>query len=80
MTDHILTGVALMLGFVVTAPLIDVASKLAAQTLPVGQVTAARFPVQGALMVPVAAQAPLQVAVPAAPLAVQPAAAVPPQQ
>ncbi|TNC52101.1 DMT family transporter [Rubellimicrobium rubrum] len=44
-----------MLGFVVTAPLIDVASKLAAQTLPVGQVTAARFVVQGALMLPLAA-------------------------
>ena len=49
-TDRILRGVALMLGFCVTAPLIDVASKLAAQTIPVGQVTTARFVVQGALM------------------------------
>ncbi len=54
MADRTLTGVALMLGFVVTAPLIDVASKLAAQTLPVGEVTAARFLVQGALMLPLA--------------------------
>ncbi|TNC63558.1 DMT family transporter [Rubellimicrobium roseum] len=41
-----------MLGFVATAPLIDVASKLAAETVPVGQVTAARFVVQGLLMLP----------------------------
>jgi drug/metabolite transporter (DMT)-like permease len=37
----------------VTAPLIDVASKLAAQTVPVGQITTARFIVQGAIMLPV---------------------------
>ncbi len=55
MADRILAGVALMLGFVATAPLIDVASKLAAQTVPVGQVTAARFLVQGMLMLPLAA-------------------------
>lgn len=54
MGDRILLGVALMLGFVTTAPLIDVFAKLAAQTLPVGQVTAARFLVQGLLMLPVA--------------------------
>ncbi len=52
-TDRILLGVALMLGFCITAPLIDVASKLAAQTVPVGQVTTARFIVQAALMLPV---------------------------
>ncbi len=52
-SDRILLGVALMLGFCVTAPLIDVASKLAAQTLPVGQITTARFVVQAALMLPV---------------------------
>lgn len=50
--DRILLGVALMLGFCATAPLIDVASKLAAQTLPVGQITVARFAVQAALMTP----------------------------
>lgn len=52
MTDRVLAGVALMIGFCATAPLIDVASKLAARTLPVGEVTAARFVVQGALMLP----------------------------
>lgn len=39
-----------MLGFCLTAPLIDVASKLAAETLPVGQITTARFVVQAAIM------------------------------
>lgn len=50
--DRILPGIVLMLGFCVTAPLIDVASKLAAQSLPVGQITTARFVVQAALMLP----------------------------
>lgn len=52
LNDRVLLGVGLMLGFCLTAPLIDVASKLAVQTLPVGQVTAARFVVQGAIMLP----------------------------
>lgn len=43
-------GIALMLGFVSIAPVIDVFSKLAAQTLPVGQVTAARYVVQAAVL------------------------------
>ena len=50
--DRILPGVALMLGFCVFAPLIDVAAKLAAAQIPVGQITAARFLVQGLLMLP----------------------------
>ncbi len=50
--DNILTGVALMLGFCVTAPLLDVAAKLASTSVPVGQITAARFVVQCALMAP----------------------------
>lgn len=53
--DRILTGVALMIGFCIIAPLIDVASKLAAQAVPVGVVTLGRFLVQGALMLPVVA-------------------------
>ena len=53
-TDRILPGVALMLAFCMLAPLLDVSSKLAAATIPVGQITAARFVVQGALMLPVA--------------------------
>jgi len=52
-TDRILPGVALMIGFCVFAPLIDVASKLAAQAVPVGVVTFGRFLVQAALMLPV---------------------------
>lgn len=52
--DRILAGVALMLAFCVLAPLLDVSSKLAADTIPVGQITATRFLVQGALMLPVA--------------------------
>jgi drug/metabolite transporter (DMT)-like permease len=53
-TDRILPGIVLMLTFCVLAPLLDVASKLAAEGgIPVGQITAARFVVQGALMLPV---------------------------
>ena len=52
--DRILPGVALMLAFCVLAPLLDVAAKLATATVPVGQITTARFVVQGALMLPVA--------------------------
>ena len=51
--DRALTGIALMLAFCVLAPLLDTASKLATETIPVGQITAARFLVQGTLMVPV---------------------------
>jgi drug/metabolite transporter (DMT)-like permease len=51
-TDRILAGVVLMLGFCVTAPLLDVAAKLASDTVPVGQITTARFVVQCALMTP----------------------------
>jgi drug/metabolite transporter (DMT)-like permease len=51
-TDHILTGVALMLGFCLTAPLLDVAAKLASESVPVGQITTARFVVQCVLMAP----------------------------
>ncbi len=51
-TDRILAGVALMLGFCITAPMLDVAAKLASATVPVGQITAARFFVQCVLMAP----------------------------
>src|SRR6056297_425238 len=51
-TDRTLAGVALMLGFCVTAPLLDVAAKLASTSVPVGQITAARFLVQCGLMAP----------------------------
>jgi drug/metabolite transporter (DMT)-like permease len=52
--DRVLLGIALMLAFCVLAPLLDVAAKLAAEGgVPVGQITTARFIVQGALMLPV---------------------------
>ncbi|MFN4128644.1 MAG: DMT family transporter [Paracoccaceae bacterium] len=51
--DRILPGVVLMLAFCVLAPLLDVSAKLAAATVPVGQIVTARFVVQGALMLPV---------------------------
>lgn len=52
--DTTLQGILLMLAFCVLAPLLDVAAKLAAENgVPVGQVTAARFVVQTALMLPV---------------------------
>ncbi len=51
--DRILPGVALMLIFCAIAPMLDVAAKLAAATIPVGQITTARFLIQGALMLPV---------------------------
>jgi drug/metabolite transporter (DMT)-like permease len=41
-----------MLGFCVTAPLLDVAAKLASSSVPIGQITAARFVIQCALMAP----------------------------
>jgi len=41
-----------MLGFCLTAPLLDVAAKLAASSVPVGQITAARFILQTTFMAP----------------------------
>lgn len=51
--DRILPGIVLMLGFCLFAPLIDVSSKLAAATLPVGQITLGRYIVQLVLMLPI---------------------------
>lgn len=51
--DRILPGVTLMIGFCVFAPLIDVASKLAAAEVSVGVIALGRFVVQAALMLPV---------------------------
>ncbi|MFN3971175.1 MAG: DMT family transporter [Gemmobacter sp.] len=53
--DRILTGVGLMLAFCILAPLLDVSAKLASPDIPTGQIVAARFVVQGALMLPVMA-------------------------
>ncbi len=52
--DTTLRGILLMLLFCLIAPLLDVSAKLAAEGgIPVGQITGARFLVQGALMLPV---------------------------
>jgi drug/metabolite transporter (DMT)-like permease len=52
--DSTLTGILLMLLFCLIAPLLDVAAKLAAEGgIPVGQITTARFLVQGLIMLPV---------------------------
>lgn len=50
--DRTLFGVGLMLGFCLTAPLLDVAAKLASDSVPVGQITTARFVIQSILMAP----------------------------
>jgi drug/metabolite transporter (DMT)-like permease len=49
-TDRPLLGVLLMLGFCLLAPLLDVSAKLAADDIPVGQITFVRFLGQGVLM------------------------------
>lgn len=52
-TDRILPGVALMCVFCVLAPLLDVSAKLAGEAgVAVATIVAARFVVQGALMLP----------------------------
>ncbi|MEH6718442.1 MAG: DMT family transporter [Aurantimonas endophytica] len=51
--DRVLPGIGLMLVFCMVAPLIDVASKMAVQTVSAGTVTLARFMVQACLMAPI---------------------------
>jgi len=51
--DRVLPGVAMMIGFCAVAPLIDVAAKMAAQSVTVTQVTLLRMVVQSLLMLPV---------------------------
>jgi drug/metabolite transporter (DMT)-like permease len=52
--DRVPLATGLMLGFCVLAPAIDVFGKLASASIPVGQITAARYVVQAAVLVPVA--------------------------
>ncbi len=52
--NRTLFGMGLMLAFCVLAPLLDACAKLATETIPVGQITTARFVVQAALMIPIA--------------------------
>ncbi len=48
-----LNGILMMLGFAAFGPVIDVFAKLAAQSVPVGQVAASRFLVQTLLLLPI---------------------------
>ncbi len=50
-----LNGILMMFGFAAFGPVIDVFAKLAAAEIPVAQVSAARFLVQSALLLPLAA-------------------------
>ncbi|WP_417256151.1 DMT family transporter [Celeribacter halophilus] len=52
--DRPLLGMVMMMTYCAIAPIIDVFAKLAAEEHAVGQITAARFLVQGALLLPVA--------------------------
>ena len=58
------TGIALMCGFLVLGPFIEIFAKLAAPAIPVGQITAGRFAVQTAIMIPLAAAMGVLVRVP----------------
>lgn len=51
--DRVTLGITLMLGFCAVAPLLDVAAKLASPTIPVSQITTARFLLQGVIMLPI---------------------------
>lgn len=53
--DHLILGIALMMGFIVTGPFIDLFAKLATAAVPVAQIAAARFFFQGAIIAPIAA-------------------------
>ncbi len=50
---NVLRGVSLMIAFCLVVPLLDVFSKLAAEQIPVAQITAARFLLQSLFMCPV---------------------------
>ncbi len=51
--DRPLFGIALMLGFIIIGPLIDIFAKLATQAIPVGQIALIRFALQSMFLVPV---------------------------
>lgn len=53
--DQLVLGIALMMGFIITGPFIDLFAKLATAAVPVAQIAAARFLFQGAFIAPVAA-------------------------
>ena len=51
--ENVFRGVLLMIAFCLVVPLLDVFSKLAAERIPVAQITAARFLLQSLFMCPV---------------------------
>lgn len=53
-TDAPSTGIALMLGFLLVAPFIEVFAKLAGSEIPTAQISTARFVVQLAVLAPIA--------------------------
>lgn len=53
--DRVVLGIVLMIGFTVTAPMMDSFAKLASATLPVGQIVGIRFSIQVLLLMPLAA-------------------------
>jgi len=52
--DHLVLGIALMMGFIITGPFIDLFAKLATAAVPIAQIAAARFFFQGLLIAPIA--------------------------
>ncbi len=53
--DRVVLGIVQMIGFTVTAPLMDSFAKLASAQLPVGQIVATRFAIQVLVLIPLAA-------------------------
>jgi len=53
--DRPIAGIAMMVGFTVVVPASDVFAKLAAASLPIGVILLARFAVQAAVLIPLAA-------------------------
>ena len=51
--QHVFRGVLVTIAFCLVVPLLDVFSKLAAEKIPVAQITAARFLLQSLFMFPV---------------------------
>lgn len=53
-SDRPTLGILLMLGFAATGPIIDLFGKLAGETVPILQITAARFFLQALILLPIA--------------------------
>ncbi|MFT7046793.1 MAG: drug/metabolite transporter (DMT)-like permease, partial [Celeribacter sp.] len=53
-TDRPIIGILCMLAFTALAPIMDASAKLASDIHPTGQITVARYLVQGAIVLPIA--------------------------